>query len=186
MGTNHGGVNFGRRLPPIGGQYSTPINTLGYEGGYDAVRRHARVWRRRHRLLSSSEAYVPLIFDPGEAYQFDWSHEYAVLSGTTTKVKAAHMRLCHNPAGVDPEHDRLAAVHQAVPLVVRGPADPVPRPDPHARRLVCCFADYLVSVWSVYFDGLVRGFLTLFQFFRTVSVTVAGLRDEGRWRPENG
>ena len=29
MGTNHGGgVNFGRRLPPIGGQYSTPINTL--------------------------------------------------------------------------------------------------------------------------------------------------------------
>ena len=26
MGTNHGGVNFGRRLPPIGGQYSTPIN----------------------------------------------------------------------------------------------------------------------------------------------------------------
>ena len=29
MGTNHGGVNFGRRLPPIGGQYSTPINSLG-------------------------------------------------------------------------------------------------------------------------------------------------------------
>ena len=50
----------------------------------------------------------------------------------------------------------------------------------------CCFADYLVSVWSVYFDGLVRGFLTLFQFLRTVSVTAAGLRDEGRWRPENG
>ena len=49
-----------------------------------------------HRLLSPSEAYVPLIFDPGEAYQFDWSHEYAVLSGTTTRVKAAHMRLCHS------------------------------------------------------------------------------------------
>jgi len=67
----------------------------GYEGGYDAVRRYARAWRRSHRL-SSSQAYVPLIFDPGEAYQFDWSHEYAVLSGTTTKVKAAHMRLCHS------------------------------------------------------------------------------------------
>ena len=72
------------------------LASLGYEGGYDAVRRYARVWRRRHRLLSSSEAYVPLIFDPGEAYQFDWSHEYAVLSGTTTRVKAAHMRLCHS------------------------------------------------------------------------------------------
>ena len=72
------------------------LAALGYEGGYDAVRRYARVWRRRHRLLSSSEAYVPLIFDPGEAYQFDWSHEYAVLSGTTTRVKAAHMRLCYS------------------------------------------------------------------------------------------
>ncbi len=40
------------------------LASLGYEGGYDAVRRYARVWRRRHRLLSSSEAYVPLIFDP--------------------------------------------------------------------------------------------------------------------------
>ena len=39
---------------------------------------------------------VPLIFDPGEAYQFDWSHEYARLAGATTKVKAAHMRLCHS------------------------------------------------------------------------------------------
>ena len=37
-----------------------------------------------------------MIFDPGEAYQFDWSHEYAVVAGTTTRVKAAHMRLCHS------------------------------------------------------------------------------------------
>ena len=68
----------------------------GYGGGYDAVRRYARAWRRRRRLLSPSQAYVPLSFDPGEAYQFDWSHEYARLSGATTKVKAAHMRLCHS------------------------------------------------------------------------------------------
>ena len=39
---------------------------------------------------------MPLSFDPGEAYQFDWSHEYARLSGVTTKVKAAHMRLCYS------------------------------------------------------------------------------------------
>ena len=69
--------------------------SLGYKGGYDAVRRYARAWRRRWRLLSPPQAYVPLIFDPGEAYQFDWSHEYARLSGATTRVKAAHMRLCH-------------------------------------------------------------------------------------------
>ena len=72
------------------------LASLGYEGGYDAVRRYTRAWRRRWRLLSPSQAFVPLIFDPGEAYQFDWSHEYARLSGVTTRVKAAHMRLCYS------------------------------------------------------------------------------------------
>ena len=72
------------------------LASLGYKGGYDAVRRYARAWRRRWRLLSQSQAFVPLIFDPGEAYQFDWSHEYARLAGATTRVKAAHMRLCHS------------------------------------------------------------------------------------------
>ena len=72
------------------------LAALGYDGGYDAVRRYARTWRRRWRLLSPSQAFVPLSFDPGEAYQFDWSHEYARLSGVTTKVKAAHMRLCYS------------------------------------------------------------------------------------------
>ena len=72
------------------------LASLGYEGGHDAVRRYARAWRRRRRLLSPAQAFVPLSFDPGEAYQFDRSHEYAVLSGATTRVKAAHMRLCHS------------------------------------------------------------------------------------------
>ena len=72
------------------------LAALGYGGGYDAVRRYARTWRRRWRLLSPSQGFVPLNFDPGEAYQFDWSHEYARLSGVTTKVKAAHMRLCYS------------------------------------------------------------------------------------------
>ena len=72
------------------------LGALGYGGGYDAVRRYARAWRRRWRLLSPSQAFVPLSFDPGEAYQFDWSHEYARLSGVTTRVKAAHMRLCYS------------------------------------------------------------------------------------------
>ena len=39
---------------------------------------------------------MPLVFAPGEAYQFDWSHEYVVLACGKTRVKAAHMRLCHS------------------------------------------------------------------------------------------
>ena len=72
------------------------LASLGYGGGYDAVRRYAGAWRRRRRSLSPAQAHVPLSFAPGEAYQFDWSHEHAVLAGTTTRVKAAHMRLCHS------------------------------------------------------------------------------------------
>ncbi len=67
----------------------------GYEGGYDAVRRYARGWQR-DRASASVDAYVPLSFAPGEAYQFDWSHEIVLINGTTVTVKVAHVRLCHS------------------------------------------------------------------------------------------
>ena len=35
-------------------------------------------------------------FCPGEAYQFDWSHEVVLINGTTVTVKVAHVRLCHS------------------------------------------------------------------------------------------
>ena len=44
----------------------------------------------------TAAAFVPLSFAPGEAYQFDWSHEIVVMSGVTVTVKVAHMRLCHS------------------------------------------------------------------------------------------
>ena len=71
------------------------LRALGYEGGYDAVRRYARSWDREHASETAS-AYVPLSFAPGEAYQFDWSHEIVVLGGVTVTLKVAHMRLCHS------------------------------------------------------------------------------------------
>src|SRR5262245_52881094 len=46
----------------------------GYAGGYDAVRRYAQRWRER-QASTTAAAFVPLSFAPGEAYQFDWSHE---------------------------------------------------------------------------------------------------------------
>ena len=71
------------------------LKEAGYTGGYDAVRRYAQRWRQDHAAESAS-AFVPLIFAPGEAYQFDWSHEIVILDGVTTEVKVAHMRLCHS------------------------------------------------------------------------------------------
>ena len=71
------------------------LRGLGYEGGYDAVRRYARGWRR-DQVSSSAAAFVPLSFAPGEAYQFDWSHDVVLINGTTVTVKVAHVRLCHS------------------------------------------------------------------------------------------
>jgi transposase len=71
------------------------LRDLGYEGGYDAVRRYAKTWRRAHAAVTAA-AFVPLSFAPGEAYQFDWSHEIVLLDGVTTTVKVAHVRLCHS------------------------------------------------------------------------------------------
>ena len=67
----------------------------GYRGGYDTVRRYVKGWREA-RAEGVSDVYVPLSFDPGEAFQFDLSHETVVLGGNTTEVKVAHFRLAYS------------------------------------------------------------------------------------------
>ena len=46
------------------------LRDLGFDGGYDAVRRYAKSWRQA-RGAAAAQAYIPLSFAPGEAYQFD-------------------------------------------------------------------------------------------------------------------
>ncbi len=71
------------------------IQKRGYKGGYDSVRRHVRKWRRAKGKIPS-DTFIPLYFEPGDAYQFDWSHEMAVINGEPRKIKVAHIRLCHS------------------------------------------------------------------------------------------
>ena len=71
------------------------LRGLGYDGGYDAVRRYAAGWQRE-RAAATAVAFVPLSFAPGEAYQFDWSHEVVLIAGVTVTVKVAQVRLCHS------------------------------------------------------------------------------------------
>ena len=42
------------------------LRGLGYEGGYDAVRRFAKAWSQ-NRGAATADAYVPLHYAPGEA-----------------------------------------------------------------------------------------------------------------------
>ena len=57
------------------------------------MRRLARAWSQNRRA-TTAEAYVPFYCAPGEAYQFEWSHEAILMSGVTITVKVAHVRLC--------------------------------------------------------------------------------------------
>jgi hypothetical protein len=70
------------------------LRNRGYGGGYDAVRRYAGR-SSKERGHSTAAAYVPLSFAPGEAYQFDWSHEIVLLNGVTVTVKAAQNAIWH-------------------------------------------------------------------------------------------
>ncbi len=71
------------------------IQLQGYKGAYDSVQRFVKDWKSETRS-ARKQAYVPLVFAPGEACQFDWSHEQVILGGFAVKIKLAHFRLCHS------------------------------------------------------------------------------------------
>ena len=71
------------------------LQRQGFDGGYDSVRRYVQRWRRAEEARQPT-AYIPQSFAPGEAFQFDWSHELVELAGVEVKVKLAHFRLCYS------------------------------------------------------------------------------------------
>ena len=71
------------------------LREAGFKGSYDAVRRYAKAWGKE-RSSVTADAYVPLSFAPGEAYQFDWSHEVVRINNATVVLKVAHVRLCNS------------------------------------------------------------------------------------------
>ena len=71
------------------------LQNQGYCGGYDSVRRYVKRWCRQQQHMAAA-VFIPLTFDPAEAFQFDWSHESVLIDGMPVKAKAAHLRLCHS------------------------------------------------------------------------------------------
>jgi len=71
------------------------LQTEGYAGGYDSIQRFTKAWRAQ-KGKNPTGGYIPLSFAPGDAYQFDWSHEMVVLAGVAYKLKVAHFRLSHS------------------------------------------------------------------------------------------
>lgn len=79
------------------------LQSLGYSGSYDRVSVFARRWKQAQRELAQTagrEVFVPLRFSPGEAFQFDWSEDFAVINGERTKLQIAHFKLSYSRAFV--------------------------------------------------------------------------------------
>lgn len=74
---------------------------LGYDGSYNRVAAFAKVWReecQRLQQTSGRGTFVPLTFAPGEAFQFDWSEDHAVIGGARVKLQVAHTKLSYSRA----------------------------------------------------------------------------------------
>ena len=101
------------------------LHGRGYEGAHDSVHRFVKAWREE-RARVPVQAFVPLRFDPGEAYQFDWSHEGVEFNGLPLTVKVAQVRLAfsrmpfvrayfrESQEMVFDAHDRAFAFHGGV------------------------------------------------------------------------
>ena len=71
------------------------LKKSGYIGSYESVNLVVRKFRRENET-KGKQAFSPLIYEPGEAFQFDWGEEEICLKGEIVKVKAARIKLCYS------------------------------------------------------------------------------------------
>ena len=82
-------------------QMHADLVKLGFTGSYNRVAAFARNWRtdrQREQQTTGRGTFVPLAFQPGEAFQFDWSEDYGHLADERTKLQMAHIKLSHSRA----------------------------------------------------------------------------------------
>ena len=74
------------------------IRCAGYDGGYTRVTDFIRAWRQGEGQAAAVNAFIPLAFELGEAFQFDWSEEGLVAGGIYYRAQVSHMKLCASRA----------------------------------------------------------------------------------------
>ena len=82
-------------------QLHADLLSLGYDGSYCRVAAFAREWKadwHRERQTTGRGTFVPLAFEPGEAFQFDWSEDWAIIGNERTKLQVAHTKLAYSRA----------------------------------------------------------------------------------------
>ena len=109
-------------------QLHADLVILGYDGSYNRVAAFAREWkvaRHREQQTSGRGAFVPLAFMPGEAFQFDWSEDWAIIAGERMKLQVAHVKLSHSRAFIlraypQQSHEMLFDAHNHAFRVLGG------------------------------------------------------------------
>lgn len=70
-------------------------NEHGFAGSYVTISKMVREMRQAEKE-PYKEAYIPLIFAPGEAFQFDWGEVSAYINGELITLQLAVVVLCHS------------------------------------------------------------------------------------------
>lgn len=82
-------------------QMHADLVKLGFYGSYKRVAAFVRSWTadRQHAIQTTGRGtFVPLVFQPGEAFQFDWSEDWAIIGCVRVKLQVAHIKLSHSRA----------------------------------------------------------------------------------------
>ena len=71
------------------------LQESGYQGSYESVNLVVKNFRRVNEA-KGKQVFIPLSFEPGESFQFDWGEEEVCLNGVIVRVKAARIKLCYS------------------------------------------------------------------------------------------
>lgn len=117
-----------RKQRRTGKQIHADLVVLGYDGSYSRVAAFIRAWKADRQVQEQTTGrgtFVPLVFMAGEAFQFDWSEDWAILGGERVKLQAAHTKLSHSRAFIVrayplQTHEMLFDAHQHAFRVLGG------------------------------------------------------------------
>lgn len=73
------------------------LQAQGYRGGYSRLTDFIRDWREQEGK-TATKAFVPMSFEFGEAFQFDWSEEGLLIGGVYHHMQVSHLKLCASRA----------------------------------------------------------------------------------------
>ena len=105
--------------------YYQAIRAMGYGGGPTQVYLYCRAFKQSLDNAPRHAGFVPLSFELGEAFQFDWSCEYVVIGGLRRRLEVAHTKLAASRAYVlvayfTQSHEMLFDAHTRAFTVLGG------------------------------------------------------------------